>query len=351
VISIIILAHDKLELTRRCLESICRSQIECEYELLLVDNGSTPALQPLAEEFRSRIPAFQYLRNRENLTFSVANNLAVQRTRGNRLLFLNNDVIPSRASLSRLDSTLKNDPQTGVTGARLLFPDGCRVQHAGMAQMLWGYPSNYAVGVPANDPRVEQRREMWAVTGAMMCVDRQLFDRVGGFSPQYRWGYEDVDLCLKVRQAGKTVLYVPEADALHVESATLGASRSRLEEDENYRLFREAWDPVLVPRELEYVHWLRTQNVRRVVIFGAGRAAAGLFRTLIANGIDVAAFATSNRAIALFCERPTVNLADLHGIAFDRLMAGTQFFFEVEEAIAPFDPEGQPIFPALGGQR
>jgi GT2 family glycosyltransferase len=347
VISIILLAHDKLELTRRCLECICLSQFECAYEVLLVDNASIPSLQPLAEEFRSRIPAFQYLRNRENLTFSVASNLAAQRARGHRLLFMNNGLIPSRTSLSRLNSALKNDPNAGVAGAKLLSPDGCRVQHAGMAQMLWGYPSNYAVGVPANDPRVQQRREMWAVTGAMMCIDRQLFDRIDGFSPHYRWGYEDVDLCLKVREAGKTVLYVPEAEALRVESATLGARRSRLDEDENYRLFREAWDPVLVPRETEYAHWLRTQSVRRVAIFGAGRAAAGLFRALIVNGIDVAAFITSNGAQAVFCERPTVNLEDLRGICFDRLMAGTQFFFEVDEAIAQYDPEGQPIFPAL----
>ena len=347
MISIIILAHDKPELTRCCLESICRSQIECDYELLLVDNASTTTLQPLAEEFRSRIPAFQLLSNRENLTFSDANNLAVQHARGDRLLFLNNDVIPRQASLSRLDSALKNDPQAGVAGARLLFPDGHRIQHAGMAQMLWGYASNYAVGVPANDPRVQQQKEMWAVTGAMMCVDRQLFDQVGGFCPHYKWGYEDVDFCLKVRQTGKNVLYVPEADALHVESATLGSRRSRLEEEENYRFFRAVWDPILVPRELEYLHWLRTQKIRRVVVFGAGRAAAGLFRALVTNGIDVSAFATSNGVKAIFCERPTVNLEDLRGIAFDRLMAGTQFFFEVEETIAPFDPEGRPIFPAL----
>jgi len=108
---------------------------------------------------------FSSLSNRENLTFSDANNLAVQHARGDRLLFLNNDVIPRQASLSRLDSALKNDPQAGVAGARLLFHDGHRIQHAGMAQMLWGYASNYAVGVPANDPGFNNKKKCGRLQG------------------------------------------------------------------------------------------------------------------------------------------------------------------------------------------
>ncbi len=81
-----------------------------------------------------------------------------------------------------------------------------------------------------------------------MCIDRQLFDRVDGFSPHYRWGYEDVDLCLKVREAGKTVLYVPEAEALRVESALWvrddqGWMRTRITDCSGRRGTR-SWFPV-----------------------------------------------------------------------------------------------------------
>lgn len=349
MISIIVLAHDKVDLTRRCLESLCRSQLVPEGEILLVDNASRTSLEPLAEEFGSRVSSFRLFRNQENLSFSIANNRAAASAKGRWLAFLNNDVIVSPNSFAEFVSTFLSEPNTGVAGAKLLYPDNCTVQHAGMAQMLWGYASNYAVGACATDERIQQKKEMWAVTGAMLCVDRELFARVGGFCEAYRWGYEDVDLCLRVRQAGKSVLYVPEATALHAESATLREERVLSVEDENYRIFRSLWDPLLVPRELDYLSRLRAQHITRVAVFGAGRAAAGLSRVLAEHGFEVAAFATSRPGdtASTFCGRPEVPLEGLKQFSFDRLMAGTQYFFQVEADIRPYDPKGQPIFPVI----
>ncbi len=349
MISIIILARNKAEMTRACLESVCRSRSAGDREILLVDNASTNSLEPLAEEFRSRVSSFQLLRNEENLSFSAANNRAAAKAKGRLLLFLNNDVSVGPGSLFELESVFQSERDAGVAGAKLLYPDGCTVQHAGMAQMLWGYASNYAVGSHASDERIQNKKQMWAITGAMLCIARDLLANIGGFCEAYGWGYEDVDLCLKVRQAGRFVLYVPKADALHVESATLSDERMPAVEDENYRIFRSLWNPVLAPGELNYLNRLHSLRIRRLAVFGAGRAAAGLFRVLSTHGFEVPVFTTS-RPVApgfTFCGLPVVPLEELKQFNFDRLMAGTQYFFQVEGDIAPFDPEGQPIFPMI----
>jgi GT2 family glycosyltransferase len=349
VISIIILAHDHLDLTRRCLEGISRLLPGSDYEVLLVDNASAVPLAALTDEFASCVSSLRASRNSQNLAFSIANNAAARSARGNLLLFLNNDVVMQPDAVLLLDSLLSGDAGAGAAGGLLLYPDRCTVQHAGMMQMLWGYASNFAVGAPAADDRVRQKRAVWAVTGAMLCVRRELFERIGGFSEDYRWGYEDVDLCLKVQRAGMSVVFAPEVLALHAESATLGGKRAASTEAENYRLFRNAWDPLLVPREQEYLGKLKSRDVRRVAIFGAGRAALGLARILTANGIEVAAFASgsSDGSEKTFCDRPVTSLEGLKRFSFDKLLAGTQFYFQVEKTIAAYDPEGQPIFPVI----
>jgi GT2 family glycosyltransferase len=350
LISIIVLAHNQIEMTIRCLEAVCQSEVCHDWELLCVDNGSTESFDTLAKEFSARPIRFRLLRNSENLSFSRANNLAALAAGGSTLVFLNNDLIVSGKALSRLVEVLEREPQAGIVGSKLLFPDTGLVQHAGIAQMLWGYASNFGVGAASDNPAVQQMREMFAVTGALIAVDRSLFNQVGGFEEQYRYGYEDLDLCLKARCAGRRVLYVPEAVGYHAESSTLKNKPAAARGEANYRLFRKTWDPWLEPAENDYLRWLIRQGIRKVAIFGTGQAAQGLFRILSKNEIDVVAF-TSTKVDgngAQNCASPVVSLEALLQIDFDRLMVGSQYFFQVEPALARFDPQGTPLFPVLG---
>src|SRR5947207_906474 len=143
MISIVILVHNKLELTQRCLSTLACAVANTEHEVLCIDqasNENVDALQDAANAFQR----FRFIRNKENLCFSVANNRAAAESSGDTLLFLNNDVMATPGSVEALQGALAQDPINGIAGAKLVYPSG-KVQHAGIAQMLWGYVSNYGV--------------------------------------------------------------------------------------------------------------------------------------------------------------------------------------------------------------
>ena len=345
MISIIILVHNKLELSRSCLSSLAKALAGVEHEVFCIDNASTEDVSTLldsANKFRN----FHFIRNDENSSFSIANNRAAARSRGDYLLFLNNDVLVSPGSILAFLAAFKDKPANGVAGAKLVYPTQ-KLQHAGISQMLWGYASNYGAGAASADARFQQECERFAVTGAMMCLPRAVFEQVGGFDERYHWGYEDVDLCLKVRAAGYRVRYVPNASGIHFESATLAAVRDPQDLSRNYQIYRNSWDHELVPREMSYVNRLHEERIRSVAVLGTGQAASGLTRVLSENGIEITAF-TSSRAENCgedYFGRPVVPLQSLCEMKFDRLMVASQYFFEFEKSVLPYDPTGTPLFP------
>lgn len=349
MISIITLIHNQIEMTRRCLQSICESQVPHDVEVICVDNASSESMASLQEEFTDAPCHFGWLRNDRNLSFSVANNRAARQACGSSLLFLNNDVILDRRSIHNLLLRMEQDSRCGIAGLRLLFPDGGRIQHAGITQMLWGYVSNYGSGAAADDPRLGETRPVFAVTGAVLAIRKDLFERVGGFGEDYKWGYEDVDLCMKARRLGYAVLYVAESPSIHFESATLAQTRQLEDFDANYRRYRSEWDHILVPREQAYLAGLKDQGIKKIALFGTGQAGIGLFRILEREGIRVIAFTNSHvgQNSNTFCERPMIPLTELGRIQFDRLMVGSQFYFEVESLIKDQDPSGAPIYPVV----
>jgi GT2 family glycosyltransferase len=349
MLSIVIVAHDRVELTRRCLEAVCQAQIPCEYELMLVGNCCTDDTADLHAEFSGRIVNLKYVSNERNLSFSKANNAAAELARGRWLLFLNNDVMVWPQSIGSLLEAMEQNPEVGVAGAKLLYPDSGTIQHAGMFQMLWGYASNYGVGGRADDARFNTTKEVFAVTGAMLCIERRLFGRLRGFNEGFWYGYEDVDLCLKARKAGRRVLYVPGVSGFHYESTTLKDVRSTSALEANYAHYRARWDSVLAPREEEFLADLRHQGIHRVVVHGTGRAAAGLFEALSRGEINVIAFASSQETNTgdRLLDRPVVSLQKLCEMAFDRIIVGSQYFFQVEDLLAGHDPQRSAIFPVI----
>lgn len=349
VLSIVIVAHDKVELTRQCLEALCQAQIPCGCELILVGNCCTDATEDLPAEFSGRLSNLRYICNEQNLSYSKANNAAAELACGRWLLFLNNDVMVWPQSIACLLEVMEQNPDVGVAGARLLYPETGTIQHAGMLQMLWGYVSNYGVGGRSDDARFNTTKDVFAVTGAMLCIDRQLFGRMSGFDESFWYGYEDVDLCLKARKAGRRVLYVPGVSGFHCESATLRDARSASVLEANYAHYRARWDFILTPGEEAFLANLRLQGIHGAVVHGTGRAAAGLFEALRRGGIDVIAFtsphetSTGNRML----DRPVVPLQKLGDLAFDRIIVGSQYFFQMEHFLSGYDPQRSAIFPVI----
>jgi GT2 family glycosyltransferase len=151
------------------------------------------------------------------------------------------------------------DPDVGVVGARLLYPDGM-IQHAGIAAGIMdaaGHPGRRSY---RNDYWIwlEFPREVSAVTGACLAVPAALFRRLSGFDPAFPVNYNDVDFCLRVRQAGLRVVIDSEAVLEHAECATRSPHTSHGERLQ----FFERWADMLQSGDPFYCRWLRkdTEN-------------------------------------------------------------------------------------------
>ena len=203
----IVPAYDRADLTEQCLTALRDLD---GAERVLVDNGSTdrtPDLYPLADTV---------VRFDNNLGFAAGCNWGAYRARGDRLVFLNNDTIPQPGWLTPLTRALDG---VACAGSLLVYPDGL-VQHAGVRlQEVNGTLTAFNIGrgQPLG-PDLLVARDVEAVTGACLAITKHAFWHAQGFDEGYWNGYEDVDLCLKLRAKGYRIRYVPESRVVHLES-------------------------------------------------------------------------------------------------------------------------------------
>jgi len=176
--------------------------------------------------------------------YSAINNDGVRRARGQQLLFLNNDVEVIRPDwLTALVEYAQLDA-VGAVGAKLLYGDGT-IQHAGVVLNVGGV-AQHAFRCTAKEvlgaPRLaDLPRSCSAVTGACMMVPRRVFDEVGGFDEALQVVFNDIDLCLRMRERRYQVVYTPHALLYHHE----GASRGRFHPAEDEERFVARWSAQL----------------------------------------------------------------------------------------------------------
>jgi GT2 family glycosyltransferase len=169
-----------------------------------------------------RIP-FRVVFLTRNAGFSLANNLGASVAHGERLLFLNSDVIPDRPGwLGQMLEFHHRTPKIGALGPKLLYEDGS-LQHAGLhfertVDGVWEN-AHFFKGLHRAFPQANVARAVPAVTGACLMIDRKLFESVGGFSGTFVQGdCEDSDLCLRLLESGRENWYVPQPELFHLEA-------------------------------------------------------------------------------------------------------------------------------------
>jgi len=238
--SIVIPLHNRIEYTLAALAALERNTGPgAPHEVILVDNGSTDKTAMLRAEPGSGVLV---CRNRDNLGFAKACNQGALLARGDVVVFLNNDTEVCPGWLDALAHELEAQPDTGVCGGRLLYPDGT-VQHAGVAVGRDLVPVHAHRGLPGDDPKVMERREFPMVTGACMAVRRGEFLRLGMFDESFVNGHEDIDLCMRYGQAKKRVIYRPDCVVTHHESVSDGRMDKR---EENLARTMHKWREHLV---------------------------------------------------------------------------------------------------------
>jgi GT2 family glycosyltransferase/Flp pilus assembly protein TadD len=240
-VSIVIPVFNRADLTHRCLEALAVSSRGC-FEVIVVDNGSTDETPELLASFGTGLTV---IRNAANDGFARACNAGARRARGTYVVFLNNDTVPQPGWLTALVAVAEADPDVGVVGARLLYPDGT-VQHAGIGFTPDFEPVHLHQGARGDAPAVVQDRDCEAVTGACLLLPRRFFLALGGFDEGYRMYFEDIDLCLRARSAGRRVRYAAGSVLIHLERGSSGnfAAAFALNRESRER-FRARWVPVV----------------------------------------------------------------------------------------------------------
>nr|WP_220572403.1 glycosyltransferase family 2 protein [Gluconobacter oxydans] len=217
-VSIIIPTKDKPGLIRRVLEAIYYRTNYPHVEIVVVDNGTTD------EDAKS---VLLNAGQRANVTvvnapgpfnWSHLNNVGVAHSKGDVVVLLNNDVdVINALWLDYLIAPLMQQ-DIGITGAVLLFADGT-VQHAGVDLEVGPKATHVGIGETFSE-NVDVEYDVPAVTGACLAIRRTLFNQIGGLEEALPVTWNDIDLCLRARRAGKRVVIVPSARLRHDESST-----------------------------------------------------------------------------------------------------------------------------------
>ena len=247
---IVIPTRDRVDLLRQCISSVERTTRGERCRIVVIDHESTDA-ETL--RYLRRIAAkHAVMPFRGRFNYAKMNNRAVrQHAKGAPyVLFLNNDVEAlERGWLARLRS-LARRPDVGAVGPMLLYGNG-RVQHAGVLvgfgagadhAMRFADPAREAGGRnPGYNNNLTSLRDYSAVTAACMMVRRDAFEQVGGFDEQFPVGYNDTDLCLRLRRAGYAVLYDGHTVLTHHESATRASNPALAEPAGDDARLRARW--------------------------------------------------------------------------------------------------------------
>ncbi len=222
-ISIIVLTHNTCHLVLHCLERFYESALSLNWQVIVVDNGSTDGTgQAVAERF----PQVALLRSERNLGFAGGNNLGLRRAKGRTIILMNSDVLAKPEVLAAAADALWAQQNIGVLSPRLLTPDG-KPQPFAFGKdptlgylLLRGLKTILGLG-PMHRWDVEHPVEVDWVSGACMLVRQEAVEQVGLLDERFFLYFEDNDWCLRMRRAGWSVVYDPRFTVVHLGGASL----------------------------------------------------------------------------------------------------------------------------------
>lgn len=203
LVSIIIVNWNGGEVFRNCLKSLKKLKFR-DYELIIVDNGSTDGTQKLAT-----------IRNVENLGFAVGNNQGYQNAKGKYVWLLNNDTLVKPDILNKLVDYMDSHPEVGVIQPKIRIMDkpelldnaGSFLTRSGFLEH-WGYLQH-------DGQEYNQVRDIFSAKGACMLIRKDIIEKVGLFDPDFGSYFEESDFCWRVWQLGYKVQYCPITEILH----------------------------------------------------------------------------------------------------------------------------------------
>ena len=224
LVSIIIPTRDRADLLGMCLDSLLAKTGYQNYEIIVIDNGS---VEPATHALLARMPKdrVRVLRDASPFNYSALNNRAVEQAKGDFVCLMNNDIEITDGDWLREMVSFAIQPGVGAVGARLWYPDG-RLQHGGVILGIGGVAGHAHKFLEHNQCgyfcRAVLHQAFSAVTAACLVIRKSIYQDVGGLDEKLEIAFNDVDFCLRVREAGYRNVWTPYAELVHHESATRG---------------------------------------------------------------------------------------------------------------------------------
>ncbi len=252
LITIVVPTRDRVDLLSLCISSVLEKTTYPNYEIIVVDNGST---EPQTLKYLKQIECNErvtVMRDPRPFNFSALNNAAVAAAHGEFICLLNNDI--EIVTADWLDELLSfgQKPDVGCVGARLWYPDGT-LQHGGVLVGFHGVAGHLHKhlqrGKAGYCGRAVVHQSLSAVTAACLLVRKAIYQEVQGLDEAFAVAFNDVDFCLKVRNAGYRNVWTPYAEMIHHESASRGQNTSpekRRREQAEIDLMKERWGEELM---------------------------------------------------------------------------------------------------------
>lgn len=248
LVSLIIPTRNAVQLVRQCIQSIEAKTRYANYEILLVDNGSDdPEALAYFKCLQDADPRVRVLRDDSPFNYAALNNAAVEQASGELVALVNNDIeIITAQWLDELVG-IALQPGVGAVGARLWYPNKT-LQHGGVILGIGGVAGHAHKYLPEGGKgyfmRAVLAQSLSAVTAACLVIRKATYQAVGGLDAEnLKVAFNDVDFCLRVREAGYRNVWTPHAELFHHESATRGEDvapekRARFQAEVEYMMRR-----------------------------------------------------------------------------------------------------------------
>jgi GT2 family glycosyltransferase/lipopolysaccharide/colanic/teichoic acid biosynthesis glycosyltransferase len=224
-VSVIIVNYNVKHFLEQCLMAIEQARHNLNIEIIVVDNASVDGSQAMVKK---KFPDVKLIENSKNFGFAKANNIGLRLARGRYILILNPDTLIQEDTIIVLKKFLDEHPAVSAVGCKLINPDGsfqitsrrsiptpwvAFTKIVGLSRI---FPKSKIFGrynLSYIPPDVES--EVDVLSGSLMMVRREVFEKVGYFDEDYFMYGEDIDLCYRIKKAGGKIYYTPKTKAIH----------------------------------------------------------------------------------------------------------------------------------------
>lgn len=227
--SIVLVCWNNLDYLEPCLESLYSSELGCNYDVVVVDQGSTDGSQAM---LRSKYPDIRIIQNDKNVGLARACNQGVEETQGRYVLLLNNDTLVN-SSLGELVRFLDENPRAGAVGGRLLNPDGSfQAGYANFSTLLEEFliathlGELVREGYPSHEDSKDIRHVGW-ISSACLLVRREALDQVGLLAEDFFIYGDEADLQYRLNRANWPVFYLPTVETIHYGGRSMNRWKRR----------------------------------------------------------------------------------------------------------------------------